>query len=69
MDEKRALDFHFAVANTDIVIPPTAKLETFGNTVIRYFLACESMDRVGVCILRHGTTSMMQPQFIAPFSY
>jgi len=69
MDEKRAMDFHFAVANTDIVIPPTAQLDTFGNTIIRYFLACESMDRVGVCVLRHGSMSMMKPQIIAPSSY
>ena len=63
------MDFHFAVANTEIVMPPSAQLETFGNTVIRYFLACESMDRVGVCILRHGTMRMMKPQIIAPSSY
>ena len=69
MDEKSAMDFHFAVANTEIVMPPSAQLETFGNTVIRYFLACESMDRVGVCKLRSGVMSMMKPQIIAPSSY
>jgi hypothetical protein len=69
MDEKKAMDFHFAVANTEIVVPPSGQLETFGNTVVRYVLACESMDHIGVCKLRSGTMSMLKPQIIAPSSY
>ena len=69
MDEKKAMDFHFAVANTEIVMPPSGQLETFGNTILNYFLVSESMDNVDLCKVRSGTMRLMQPQIIAPSSY
>jgi hypothetical protein len=63
------MDFHFAMANTEIVVPPSGQLETFGNTILRYALVSESMDQVDVCKVRSGTMRLMKPQIITPSNY
>jgi len=62
-------DFWFAVNNTEIVVPPTRHLETFGNTIINYHLVSELMDAVGKVRVREGRMQAMRPQIITPSSY
>ena len=40
-------DFWYAVNNTEIVRQPSGQLETFGTTVLNYFLLTEIMDPRG----------------------
>lgn len=62
-------DFWFAVNNTEIVVPPKRHLETFGNTIINYFLVSELMDAVGKVRVREGRMQALRPQIITPASY
>lgn len=62
-------DFWFAVNNTEIVVPPKRHLETFGNTIINYYLVSELMDSVGKVRVREGRMQALRPQIITPSSY
>ncbi|MDR2862793.1 MAG: hypothetical protein LBV54_02785 [Puniceicoccales bacterium] len=62
-------DFWFAVNNTEIVMPPKRHLETFGNTIINYYLVSELMDAVGKIRIREGRMQALRPQIITPSSY
>lgn len=62
-------DFWFAVNNTDIVMPPKRHLETFGNTIINYYLVSELMDAVGKVRVREGRMQALRPQIITPSAY
>jgi hypothetical protein len=62
-------DFWFAVNNTEIVMPPKRHLETFGNTIINYYLVSELMDSVGKVRVREGRMQALRPQIITPSSY
>ena len=39
-------DFHYALENTRVILPPQKRLETFGTTVLNYHLITEEMDSV-----------------------
>ena len=44
-------DFHYALENTKVVMPPQKRLETFGTTVLNYHLITEEMHPcASVCI-------------------
>jgi hypothetical protein len=62
-------DFWFAVNNTEIVVPPKRHLETFGNTIINYYLVSELMDAVGKVRVREGRMQALRPQIITPSAY
>jgi hypothetical protein len=62
-------DFWFAVNNTEIVMPPKRHLETFGNTIINYYLVSELMDAVGKVRVREGRMQALRPQIITPSAY
>mgnify|MGYP003586009002 FL=1 len=62
-------DFWFAVNNTEIVVPPKRHLETFGNTMINYYLVSELMDSIGKVRVREGRMQALRPQIITPASY
>ena len=62
-------DFWFAVNNTEIVVPPKRHLETFGNTIINYYLVSELMDAIGKVRVREGRMQALRPQIITPSSY
>ena len=69
MSTNRELDFHYAVENSEIIVAPSGHLETFGNTLVHYFLVCESMDTVGQTRLRTGRMQLLRPQIITPSDY
>ena len=69
MSADRTLDFHYAVANTEILVPPSGMLETFGNTLLNYVVVSELMDSVGKCHVRTGRMKLLKPQIITPSAY
>ena len=69
MSDNPALDFRYAVANTEIIVPPSGMLETFGNTLVNYIVVSELMDSVGKCHVRSGRMKLLKPQIITPSAY
>ncbi len=66
MSEHDAFDFWYAVNNTDVVLRPRQRLETFGATSIRYHLAAEQMDEVNKIRVREGNVHAYRPEIITP---
>jgi hypothetical protein len=62
----KAFDFWYALNNTDVVHPPSGRLETFGNSVIHYNLLSELMDTTGEVRIREGRIEAFRPQIIMP---
>ncbi len=69
MSDDASLDFRYAVANTEILVPPSGMLETFGNTLLNYIVVSELMDSVGKCHVRTGRMKLLKPQIITPSAY
>jgi hypothetical protein len=70
MDNKmKQFDFWYAVNNTEIVVPSKRHLETFGNTIINYFLVSELMDDTQKVRVREGRMQAFRPQIIMPSSF
>lgn len=66
MDNKKQFDFWYAVNNTELISPPTGRLETFGDTVVNYHLICEQMDAVNKVCVREGQLKALKPAIITP---
>lgn len=69
MSSDKELDFHYAVANTELIVVPSGHLETFGNTLVNYVLVSELMDAVGQTRVRTGRMQLLRPQIITPSDY
>ncbi|MGI5868639.1 MAG: hypothetical protein ACOX9C_04220 [Kiritimatiellia bacterium] len=69
MSNDKALNFHYAVENTEIIVAPSGHLETFGNTLVNYTLVCESMDSISQTKVRTGRMMLLRPQIITPSAY
>lgn len=59
-------DFWYAINNTRMVLLPTRRLETFGATVLNYYLVSELMDAVNKVRVREGRIRAHRPQIITP---
>jgi hypothetical protein len=59
-------DFWYALNNTEVVLPPSGRLETFGNTVVNYYLLAEQMDDTNEIRIREGRVEAYRPQIITP---
>ena len=68
MNSKQQFDFWYAVNNTELVVSPTNRLETFGDTIVNYHLVCELMDSVGKVRIREGRLTALKPEIITPQS-
>lgn len=68
MDSKQEFDFWYAVNNTELISAPSNRLETFGDTIINYYLVCELMDRVDQVRVREGQLKGLKPAIITPQS-
>jgi hypothetical protein len=68
MDSKKQFDFWYAVNNTELVMSPTNRLETFGDTIVNYLLVCELMDSVDKVRIREGQLKALKPEIITPQS-
>lgn len=67
--DKKQFDFWYAVSNTDIVRLPESHIETFGSTIINYYLVAELMDNVNQVRIREGKIEASRPRIIAPTAY
>ena len=61
--------FHYAIENTQVLLAPDRRIETFGNTNFRFHLVTELMDQVGVVRVRDGRIEAQRPQIITPGQY
>jgi hypothetical protein len=68
MSKDKQFDFWYAVNNTELITSPTGRLETFGDTVVNYYLVCELMDSVGQVRVREGHLKALKPAIITPQS-
>lgn len=68
-DKPTNFDFHYAVANTEVILAPKRSLETFGNTILNYSHVSEMMDEVGRVRIREGRMQASRPQIITPSAY
>ncbi len=62
----RPQDFWYAVHNTEVLLAPTRRLETFGATVIDYHLVTELMDSVDKVRIRSGRLQAARPEIMTP---
>ena len=68
MDDKQQFDFWYAVNNTELITSPTGHLETFGDTVVNYYLVCQQMDSTEKVVVREGHLKALKPSIITPQS-
>lgn len=59
-------DFQYAMENTRVIVSPQKRLETFGTSVLNYYLITEPMDAVNGSYVREGKIVAEKPQIIAP---
>lgn len=69
MSTSEKFDFQYAVENTEIIVEPKGTLETFGNTIINYYLVTEDLDSIKKTKLRIGRMQLLRPQIITPSQY
>lgn len=68
MSDNKQFDFWYAVNNTELITTPTNRLETFGDTVVNYYLVCQQMDSIDKVVVREGHLKALKPSIITPQS-
>ncbi len=68
-DGKDSFNFWYAVNNTDVKVMPSGHLETFGSTLLNYYLITELMDDTSRVRIREGKLEAGRPQIITPDAY
>lgn len=61
--------FQYAIENTEIILAPQQRIQTFGSTSFRFFLVSELMDNVNHVRVRDGHLHAERPQLITPGHY
>ena len=56
----------YAAKTTRVVYAPPKMLETFGETVVRYYMLSELLDEVGTVRIRQGHVMAQRPRVITP---
>lgn len=59
-------DIWYAAKNTRIISMPQRRLETFGTTLLNYYVISELMDNINQCRVREGRVQSYRPQIIVP---
>lgn len=62
-------DIQYAIENTQVILAPERRIDTFGTTVFRFFLVTELMDDVHKVRVRDGRLHAERPQIISPTQY
>lgn len=62
-------DFHYAMENTRIVVPPRSAIETFGTTRFHFSLVTEPLDEVETVRIRSGTIEAERPRILSPVHF
>lgn len=68
MDSKDQFDFWYAVNNTELITSPTNRLETFGDTIVNYYMVSELMDSIDKVRVREGHLKAFKPEIMTPQS-
>jgi hypothetical protein len=66
MSKDPQFDFWYAVNHTEVVTAPQNRLETFGTTMVNYYLVTELMDSVDKVRVREGKLKAYRPEIITP---
>ena len=61
--------FQYAIENTQVLLAPQSRIETFGNTRFRFYMISELMDRVNEVRVRGGYVHAERPQIVTPGHY
>lgn len=61
-----AASFQYVIENTEVILAPERRIETFGSTSFRFYLVTELMDEVNTVRVRDGRLHADRPQIIAP---
>ena len=61
--------FQYALENTQVILAPQRRIETFGSTSFRFFLVTELMDSPDQVRVRDGRLHAERPQIITPGNY
>lgn len=61
--------FHYALENTEVIIAPQRRIETFGTTSFKFYMVTELMDRVDEVRVRNGRLDAERPQILTPGHY
>ena len=61
-----AESFQYAIENTQVILAPQRRIETFGSTQFRFYIVSELMDSVNQVRVRDGRLHAERPQIIAP---
>ena len=59
-------DFDYAIENTQVIVAPEGRIQTFGNTSFTFYLISELMDRVNQVRVRNGKIHAERPQILTP---
>jgi hypothetical protein len=62
-------NFHYAIENTEVILAPERRIDTFGSTSFRFHLVSELMDRVDEVRVRHGRLEAERPQLFTPGNF
>lgn len=68
MSDKQ-FNFWYAVNNTQVLVMPSRRLETFGTTMVNYHLVTELMDSVNRVRVREGRIKAFRPEILTPQSF
>jgi len=52
--------------NTRVIVPPRHRIETFGTSIVNYYLVTEEMDTTNVSRVREGQIHAERPEIITP---
>ena len=58
--------FHYALENTQVILPPQSRLATFGASLLNYYVITEDMDQANLSHVREGQVEAERPQIISP---
>lgn len=60
--------FQYALENTQVIVAPERRIDTFGTINFRFYLLTELMDRVDQVRVRNGEIHAERPQLLTPAS-
>ena len=61
--------FQYAIENTQVILAPQRRIETFGSTSFHFYLITELMDSVNEFRVRDGKIHAERPHIVTPGNY
>jgi hypothetical protein len=56
----------YAIENTQVILAPERRIDTFGSTIFRFYLVSELMDATNQVRVRDGRLHAERPQILTP---